>query len=165
RDYGVGGLIFFQGGPVREALLTNKYQQMSKVPLMIGMDAEWGLAMRLDSTLRFPRQMTMSAITEDSAVYKMGDAIARNCRRMGIHVNFAPDADINNNPLNPVIGSRSFGDVRESVSLKSLYYMKALQDNHVLATAKHFPGHGDVDSDSHFTLPVILKNEAEIDSV
>jgi beta-glucosidase-like glycosyl hydrolase len=142
ENYGIGGLVFFQGGPIREALLTNYYQSLSKVPLFIGIDAEWGLAMRLDSTIRFPRQMTLAAIHDDSVVYKMGNEIAKNCSRLGIHINFAPDADINNNPSNPVIGSRSFGDDRESVALKSIYYMNALQDNHILATGKHFPGHG-----------------------
>lgn len=162
---GIGGLIFFQGGPIREALLTNNYQSKSKVPLLIGMDAEWGLAMRLDSTIRFPRQMTLSAIQNDSVVYLMGNEIAKNCLRLGIHVNFAPDADINNNPSNPVIGSRSFGDERESVTIKSLYYMNALQNNHILATGKHFPGHGNADTDSHFTLPTIFQDTLEIDSV
>lgn len=165
ENLGIGGLIFFQGGPVREALLTNKYQLLSKVPLLIGMDAEWGLAMRLDSTIRYPRQMTMSAIQNDSVVYQMGKEIAKDCKRLGIHVNFAPDADINNNPSNPVIGSRSFGDDRESVTTKSLLYMKALQDNHILPTGKHFPGHGNADSDSHFTLPTILQDTIEMDSV
>jgi beta-glucosidase-like glycosyl hydrolase/CubicO group peptidase (beta-lactamase class C family) len=164
-EKGIGGLIFFQGGPVREALLTNDYQAISRVPLLIGMDAEWGISMRLDSTLRFPRQMTMAAIANDSAVYKMGNEIARNCKRLGIHVNFAPDADINNNPSNPVIGSRSFGDDRENVALKSISYMRALQDNHILPTGKHFPGHGNVDVDSHFALPLIVQNSEELDSM
>ncbi len=163
--YGIGGLIFFQGGPVREAYLNNEYQRLSKVPLLIGMDAEWGLAMRIDSTLRFPRQMTMSAVTDDSAVYKMGKEIAFHCNRMGIHVNFAPDADINDNPLNPVIGSRSFGDDRETVSNNSIEYMKALQDNLVLPTGKHFPGHGNTDSDSHLTLPIVHQDRSSLDSI
>ena len=165
QDWGIGGLIFFQGGPVREAKLTNYYQSYSKVPLLIGMDAEWGLAMRLDSTIRFPRQMTLAAVQNDSVVYQMGKEIARNCKRLGIHVNFAPDADVNTNPLNPIIGSRSFGDDRESVAEKSVLYMQGLQDNNVLATGKHFPGHGNADSDSHLTLPVILQGKSELDSV
>jgi len=165
KRYGVGGLIFFQGGPVREALLTNYYQSISKVPLFIGMDAEWGLAMRLDSTIRYPRQMTTSAIQNDSIIYQMGNEIAKNCKRLGIHMNFAPDADINNNPFNPIIGSRSFGDDRETVSTKSIAYMKALQDNHIIATGKHFPGHGNADSDSHLTLPTIMQDTTEMDSV
>ena len=164
-NWGIGGIIFFQGGPVRQALLTNDYQRLSKVPLMIGMDAEYGLAMRLDSTIRFPRQMTMSAIDSDSAVYQMGNEIARHCRRLGVHVNFAPDADINSNPNNPIIGSRAFSDDRESVARRSYYYMKALQDNHILATGKHFPGHGDADSDSHLTLPVIKQDTTALDTM
>ncbi len=165
QDWGIGGLCFFQGGPVREALLTNDYQALSKVPLMIGMDAEWGLAMRLDSTVRFPRQMTLAAIKDTGLIYEMGKEIARESKLMGIHVNFAPDADVNNNPLNPVIGSRSFGDNPVDVTEKSLLYMRGMQDQNVLATGKHFPGHGNADTDSHFSLPLILQNRAALDSV
>ncbi|REJ83527.1 MAG: hypothetical protein DWQ44_03485 [Bacteroidetes bacterium] len=164
-DWGIGGLIFFQGGPVRQAMLTNNYQRLSKIPLMIGIDGEWGLNMRLDSTIRFPRQMTLSAMQDDSLIYYMGKEIARQCKRLGIHVNFAPDADVNNNPLNPVIGSRSFGDDPEQVFSKSLMYMKGMQDNGVLANGKHFPGHGNADSDSHFTLPVIRQDAQTFRSV
>jgi len=162
--HGIGGLIFFQGGPVREAMLTNYYQGMSKVPLLIGMDAEWGLAMRLDSTIRFPRQMTMSAMKDDSLIYMMGKEVARHCRRLGIQVNFAPDADINNNMLNPIIGSRAFGDDRETVLKNSLLYMRGMQDGKVLANAKHFPGHGNTDTDSHLALPVVHSDSASLDS-
>jgi beta-N-acetylhexosaminidase len=162
--HGIGGLIFFQGGPVREAMLTNYYQSLSRVPLLIGMDAEWGIAMRLDSTTRFPRQMTLSAMKEDALIYDMGQEIARQCRLVGIHVNFAPDADINNNIQNPIIGSRAFGDDRETVLRNSLHYMNGLQDGRVLATAKHFPGHGNTDADSHLTLPTIRSDSAELDS-
>ena len=153
--YNVGGLIFFQGTPYRQAVLTNAYQRLSKVPLLIGIDGEWGLGMRLDSVMNFPRQMTLGAISNDSLLYQMGDEIGRHCNRLGIHVNFAPVADINSNPLNPVIGNRSFGENRESVTRKALAYMRGLQHNKVIATAKHFPGHGDTDSDSHYTLPVV----------
>lgn len=163
--YKIGGLIFFQGGPVRQAILTNRYQSLSKVPLMIGIDGEWGLAMRLDSTIRFPRQMTLSAIRDDDMIYKMGAEIACQCNRMGIHLNFSPDADINNNAANPIIGSRSFGDDREMVASNSMIYMKSLQDNKLLATAKHFPGHGNTDTDSHLALPVINQPKAEMDSM
>lgn len=165
NEWKIGGLIFFQGGPVRQALLTNYYQSQSKVPLMIGIDGEWGLSMRLDSTIRYPRQMTLSAIPDDSAVYRMGKAVADDCRRLGIHINFAPDADINNNVLNPIIGSRSFGDNREQVFRKSLLYMNGLLDNGVLACGKHFPGHGNADSDSHLTLPTINQPKSEMDTV
>lgn len=164
-DWGIGGLCFFQGGPIRQAELTNDYQALSKVPLMVGIDGEWGLSMRLDSTVRFPRQMTLSAIKDSLLIYEMGKEIGRQCKLMGIHVNFAPDADVNDNPLNPVIGSRSFGDNREDVYSKSLLYMNGMQDQNVLASAKHFPGHGNADSDSHLTLPVISQSRAELDSV
>ncbi len=165
KDWGIGGVCFFQGGPVREALLTNDYQAISKVPLMVSMDAEWGLAMRIDSTVRFPRQMSLSAIRDTALIYEMGKEIARECKLVGIHVNFAPDADVNNNPLNPVIGSRSFGDSPNDVYTKSLLYMRGMQDQNVLATGKHFPGHGNADTDSHLGLPVITQNRAALDSV
>lgn len=161
----IGGLIMFQGGPVRQAQLVNAWQKKSKVPLMISIDGEWGLAMRLDSTVKYPKQMTLGAIDNDSLIYQMGLDIARQCKRMGIHVNFAPVSDINNNPANPVIGMRSFGENREAVARKALMYMKGLQDGGVLANAKHFPGHGDTDSDSHKTLPVISQSRARLDSL
>ncbi|MBE9468489.1 MAG: serine hydrolase [Bacteroidetes bacterium] len=163
--YKIGGLIFFQGGPVRQAKLTNYYQSISKTPLMIATDAEWGLAMRLDSTIRFPNQMALGAIQDNSLIYEMGEAIAHNCKRMNINVNFAPVVDINNNPNNPVINSRSFGENKQNVAYKSLAYMMGLQDNNVLATAKHFPGHGDTDTDSHKTLPVVKKSYSRLKSV
>ena len=165
RDYKIGGVIFFQGGPVRQANLTNRYQSIAKVPLMIGIDGEWGLSMRLDSTIRFPRQMTLGAMANDSLVMEMAHEIGRECKRMGIQINFAPVADINNNPLNPVINSRSFGEVKEYVATYSSLYMKGLQDHHVMACGKHFPGHGNADSDSHLTLPVINQTALEMDTV
>ncbi|MBP6334755.1 MAG: serine hydrolase [Bacteroidia bacterium] len=164
-EYKIGGLIFFQGGPIRQANLTNDYQRMSKVPLLIGIDGEWGLSMRLDSTVRFPRQMTQSAMRDDSLIYLMGKEIGRQCKRIGIHVNFAPDIDVNNNFRNPVIGSRSYGDDPIQVYKKALYYMNGMQDMGVLANGKHFPGHGNADSDSHFMLPTINQDRASLDSV
>ncbi len=155
QNYNIGGLIFFQGGPHRQAKLTNHYQSLAKVPLLIGIDGEWGLGMRLDSIADFPKQMTLGAIQDDSLVYKMGLTIGQQCQRMGIHVNFAPVTDINSNPQNPVIGIRSFGEDRQNVTNKSVAYMKGLQHQRVVATAKHFPGHGDTGSDSHYTLPVV----------
>jgi beta-N-acetylhexosaminidase len=165
RDYKIGGLIFFKGGPVRQAKLTNVYQKLSKVPLLITMDAEWGLAMRLDSTVQFPRQMSLGAIQDDSLIYQMGAEIARQCKRIGVNVDFAPVVDVNSNPLNPVISNRSFGENKYLVAQKALMYMEGLQDNGVLANAKHFPGHGDTDSDSHKTLPVINHSKALLDSL
>lgn len=165
QQYNVGGLCFFQGGPVRQALQTNAYQTIAKTPLFISIDAEWGLGMRLDSVESFPRQLSMGAFASDNLVYQMGAAIAAQCKRLGIHINYAPVIDINNNPLNPVINDRSFGQSKNQVIQQSIAYMKGLQDNGVMATAKHFPGHGDVNVDSHFDLPVIHKSKAELDSL
>ncbi len=161
----IGGLIFMQGGPVRQASLTNKYQKLSKVPLMIAMDAEFGLAMRLDSTVLFPRQMTMGALQNDSLIYQLGKDMAMQCKRLGVHVSFSPVADVNNNPANPVIGTRSFGENKYLVADKASMYMKGLQDNNVLACGKHFPGHGDTDVDSHKALPTISYSSARLDSL
>ncbi|WP_026629241.1 glycoside hydrolase family 3 N-terminal domain-containing protein [Dyadobacter alkalitolerans] len=154
-DFHIGGLIFFQGGPVGQAQLTNRYQSHSNIPLFIGIDGEWGLGMRLDSTISFPKQMVLGSIQDDALVYRMGSDIAHQCSRLGIHINFAPVSDINSNPGNPVIGIRSFGEDRDNVTRKAIAYMKGLQHNKIIATAKHFPGHGDTDADSHFTLPVL----------
>lgn len=165
EKYNIGGLIFMQGGPVREARLNNYYQSKAKTPLLISIDGEWGLAMRLDSTPKYPRQMTLGAIKNDSLIYYMGKQIARECKRMGIHVNFAPVADVNNNPLNPVIGMRSFGENKYNVANKAVMYMKGLQAEGVMANGKHFPGHGDTDSDSHKTLPVISACKERLDTL
>jgi beta-glucosidase-like glycosyl hydrolase/CubicO group peptidase (beta-lactamase class C family) len=165
QKYNIGGLIFMQGGPMREAKLNNYYQSKAKTPLLISMDAEWGLAMRLDSTPRYPKQMTLGAIKNDSLIFYMGKQIARECKRMGIHVNFAPVADVNNNPLNPVIGMRSFGENKYNVAAKAVMYMKGMQAENVMANGKHFPGHGDTDSDSHKTLPVISACKERMDTL
>ena len=165
EDWGIGGVIFFQGDPMRQALMTNDYQQRSKVPLLIGIDGEWGLSMRLDSTVRFPRQMTLSAMKNDSLIYRMGLEIGRQLNRMGIHTNFAPDADVNNNAQNPVIGSRSFSDDPALVSRRALLYQRALQSSRILGNGKHFPGHGDVDTDSHLALPLLAKSRLALDSM
>lgn len=163
--YNIGGLIFFQGTPVKQAVQTNFYQSKAKTPLVIGMDAEWGLGMRLDSTINFPRQMMLGALQDPDLIYEMGQDIARQMKRIGVHINFAPVVDINNNPDNPVISNRSFGEDRQLVSSYSMAYMMGLQYNHVFAVAKHFPGHGDTDSDSHFDLPVIKQDYTRIDSL
>ncbi|BDD10765.1 beta-N-acetylglucosaminidase [Fulvitalea axinellae] len=157
NKYGLGGLIFFQGTPAKQASLTNRYQAQSKTPLLIGIDGEWGLGMRLDGVLDFPYQMTMGAMEaeDEQLIYKMGREIARQCRLMGIHVDFAPVVDINSDPANPVIGRRSFGEDKENVARKSISYIAGLQDGGVIASAKHFPGHGDTGTDSHVGLPVI----------
>lgn len=165
EDYKIGGLAFFQGGPVRQANLVNYYQSISKVPLIIGIDAEWGLNMRLDSTIRFPKQIKLGSVENDSLIYAMGAEIARECKRLGIHINFAPVLDVNNNPKNPVIGSRSFGDDPLLVAKKGYAYMAGMQDNGIMPTGKHFPGHGDTDKDSHHVLPVIKHSYERLDSV
>ncbi len=156
--YKIGGLLFMQGGPVAQAKLTNYYQSISKTPLFIATDGEWGLAMRLDSIVNFPRQMLMGAINDESLVYEMGADVGRQCKRLGININFAPVVDVNNNPDNPVINSRSFGENPINVARKGTAYMLGMQDNGIIATAKHFPGHGDTDTDSHKGLPVINKS-------
>ncbi len=165
RENHIGGLIFFQGTPEKQDELANYYQSQSKVPLLIAIDGEWGLGMRLDGTIRFPYQMTLGAIRDDSLIYAMGTEIAREFRRMGIQINFAPVVDINNNPDNPVINYRSFGMDRDNVARKGTMYMLGMQQHGILATAKHFPGHGDTGTDSHLTLPVIRQSRSHLDSV
>jgi beta-N-acetylhexosaminidase len=161
----VGGLIFMQGGPVRQAILTNRYQHMAQTPLLIGMDAEWGLGMRLDSVKNFPRQMMLGATRDTDLAYRLGAAIAGQCRRLGVHIDFAPDVDVNNNPANPVINSRSFGENKVWVSRMGTSYMRGLQKNGVMACAKHFPGHGNTDVDSHKDLPLITGSQYELDTL
>jgi beta-N-acetylhexosaminidase len=158
----IGGVIFMQGTAEAQARLTNQYQQMSKVKLLIGMDAEWGLGMRLTGVRNFPRQMSIGATRDTAIMRTMAAAIADQCRRLGVHVNFAPVVDVNNNPQNPVINFRAFGDDKELVSDLGIAYMKGLQDNGIMACAKHFPGHGDVSVDSHKDLPIINKSKSEL---
>jgi beta-N-acetylhexosaminidase len=165
RQYNIGALCFFQGGPVRQANLTNMYQSMAKTPLMITIDGEWGLGMRLDSVDKFPYQLTLGALDDDELIYKMGKAVGDQCKRIGVHVNYAPVVDVNNNPNNPVIGYRSFGENKDKVSRFGVAYMKGMQDAGIMACAKHFPGHGDVDVDSHLDLPAINKSMAQLDAM
>lgn len=165
KKYNVGALCFFQGGPIRQANLTNYYQSIAKTPLMVTIDGEWGLGMRLDSVAKFPYQLTLGAMEDQNLVYRMGLAVGEQCKRIGVHVNYAPVVDINNNPNNPVIGYRSFGEDREKVSAFGVAYMKGMQDAGIMACAKHFPGHGDVDVDSHYDLPVINKDMTALDSM
>ncbi|MEM6967315.1 MAG: glycoside hydrolase family 3 N-terminal domain-containing protein, partial [Bacteroidota bacterium] len=166
REYHVGGMTFFQGTPEKQAKLTNEYQSLSKIPLMIAVDAEWGLGMRFKKDgVSFPKQLTLGAIQDNRLLYEMGQEVARQCRRLGIHVNFAPVVDVNNNPNNPVINTRSFGEDRYNVAAKSYMYMKGMQDGNIIACAKHFPGHGDTDVDSHYDLPVITHDRSRLDSL
>ncbi|MGE5418737.1 MAG: glycoside hydrolase family 3 protein, partial [Chloroflexota bacterium] len=162
---GIGGLIFFQDDPVKETEMINYFRKISKVPLMIGMDGEWGTGMRLKNVVRFPYQMTLGAISNDSLIYRMGEAVAGQFLRAGINVNLAPVADVNNNKRNTVINYRSFGENPANVSAKAAMYMKGMQDNGIFAVAKHFPGHGDTETDSHLDLPVIKHSRERLDSI
>lgn len=165
RDHHIGGIIYSNGGPKRQARLNNELQALSKLPMLIGMDAEWGLSMRLDSTYAFPYNMALGAIQDNNLVEQTGRQIGEHCKRLGVHFNFAPVVDINTNPKNPIIGNRSFGEDRDNVTEKGLAFMKGMQSAGVLANAKHFPGHGDTETDSHLTLPTINFNAKRIDSV
>ena len=165
NQFQVGGVIFMQGGPVEQANLCNKYQQASTIPLLIAIDAENGLGFRLDSTLSYPVQMALGAITNDSLIYRMGYEIGEQCRLVGIHMNMAPVCDININPDNPIINYRSFGEDKTQVARKSWLYASGMQDAGIIATAKHFPGHGDTQVDSHFKLPVIKETKIHLDSM
>lgn len=165
RDQKLGGVIFSTGGPVRQARLTNAYQAAAKVPLLVGMDAEWGLAMRLDSTYAFPWNMTLGAIQDSNVVAKVGRQIGLHAKRLGVHINFAPDLDINIDPRNPIIGNRSFGEDRENVARKGLYFMRGMESAGVLSSGKHFPGHGDTATDSHKALPMIPFTAERLDSI
>ena len=165
-QYKIGGLIFFQGGPKSQIEQTNYYQYISKTPLLIAMDAEWGVNMRLkDSTLQFPHQMTLGAIQNNDLIYEMGKSMAEECTRLGVHINFAPVVDINVNPNNPVIGTRSFGENKFLVAQKGIAITKGMQDYRVIAVAKHFPGHGDTDKDSHLALPIINHDKKRLYNV
>ncbi len=167
RTWKLGGVVFFQGGPMRQAKLNNRLQAASQIPLLVAMDAEWGIAMRLDSTVRYPYQMTLGGMPQASEglIYQMGADLARQARRLGMHVNFAPVADVNNNPNNPVINFRSFGEDKYAVARKSLAYLRGMQDNRLLTSVKHFPGHGDTGTDSHYDLPLIIKSRGQLDSL
>ena len=165
RNQNIGGLMFLQGGPRRQANLTNRYQAAARVPLLISMDAEWGLDMRLDSSMRFAKQMTLGAMDDDQYVYQMGREIALKMKHLGVHVSFSPVVDINSNHNNPVIGNRSFGENKAHVAKRSVAYIRGLQDHGIVAVVKHFPGHGDTDVDSHVALPVINSDLARLTNI
>lgn len=166
KQYNIGSVCLFQGSPVKQATLINMFQGIAKTPLMFCIDGETGVGMRFtDSVARFPDQLTMGAMQDAAIVYKVGGAIGDQCKRIGIHVNYAPVVDINNNPDNPVINFRSFGEDKYKVGLYGVQIMKGMQDKGIMACAKHFPGHGDVSVDSHLDLPVILKTRAQLDSL
>ena len=165
REYHIGGLVFFQGNALHQVELTRRFQQAAAVPLFIGMDAEWGLGMRLEGIEPFARNMTLGAISDTRYIYNTAAEIARQCRQMGVHINFAPVLDVNNNPLNPVINTRSFGENPGRVAGMGQAFIDGLQDNGIMAVGKHFPGHGDTGTDSHYSLPTIHQNRSRLESV
>ena len=162
----IGGLILMQDDAAKEINLVNEFQTKSKVPLMIGMDAEWGIFQRIATAHKFPWAMTLGAIQDKNLITEMAAKIAEDCKRMGINWDFAPVVDVNTNPDNPIIGNRSFGSEVSNVVHSGLAYSNGLQNNNILAAIKHFPGHGDTNTDSHLDLPVVshdLKRLTEIE--
>ncbi|GAA5221762.1 glycoside hydrolase family 3 N-terminal domain-containing protein [Membranihabitans marinus] len=166
KKYKIGGLCFFQGSPEKQIPLVNKFQSEADIPLFVSMDAEWGPAMRFkEDVVNYPRQLLLGAIQDNDLIYNLGQEIGRQLKLIGVNINFAPVVDINNNPLNPVINDRSFGEDKFNVTAKGYMYMKGMQDNGILACAKHFPGHGDTDTDSHKDLPVINHDLARLKNI
>ena len=164
-QYHIGGICFFQGSPLEQVNLINNYQKKAKIPLFMGIDGEWGLGMRFpNETLSFPKQLMLGAIQDNRLIYEMGIEVAKQCKRAGININFAPSVDINNNPSNPVIYDRSFGESAQNVTSKGYMYMKAMEDEGIMACIKHFPGHGDTDVDSHEDLPVLNHSRERLES-
>ena len=163
KKYNIGSVCIFQGSPVEQARDMNKLKKMAKTPILFSVDGEWGLAMRMpDSIISLPRQMMMGATPDSSLMYEYGKIVADQCKRMGIQMNYAPVIDVNNNPDNPVINDRSFGENKEKVASYGIQYIKGMEENGVMACVKHFPGHGDVSVDSHFDLPIINKTQEEL---
>ena len=166
KQYNIGSICVFQGSPVKQATVINALQAIAKTPLLVTIDAEWGVGMRMtDSVLPLPRQMMLGAVQDSSIAYRYGKIVADQCKRIGIQTNFAPVVDVNNNPDNPVINDRSFGEDKYKVASFGIQYMKGMQDNGVMACAKHFPGHGDVAVDSHYDLPVINKTKPQLEGL
>lgn len=164
-EFKAGGVLFHRGNPEAQAEVTNRIQAMSKVPAFVSSDGEWGLSMRLSGTTRFPKNMMLGAIEDNQLIEAYGKEVARQCKEMGIQINFAPSLDVNSNQHNPVIGLRSFGENPEMVTEKGLLYSKGLEENGVISVAKHFPGHGDTADDSHNVLPILGHNRSRLDSV
>lgn len=161
----IGGILFHKGDPVMQAELTNYLQKRTRIPLMVSLDGEWGLSMRLSGTTRFPKNMMLGAIEDNGLITEYGKEVARQCKVMGIHINFAPDMDVNSNTDNPVIGIRSFGESPSAVAEKGIAYARGLESEGILSVSKHFPGHGDTSEDSHETLPVVRHDRNQLDSV
>ena len=165
NEYHIGGLIFSLGNINDQIISHNIFQEQSNIPLLISMDAEWGLGMRLDDGFSFPYNITLGAIRDDSLVFAVGQRIGEHLKKIGVHLNFAPVSDVNTNPKNPIIGARSFGENKFNVTNKSIKYIEGLNNSGVLAVGKHFPGHGDTRKDSHLTLPTLNYDLSRIDSV
>lgn len=165
KKYNLGGVIFFTGDPVKQVQLTNLYQKEAQTPVLIAMDAEWGVSMRLPGVIPFPYNMTMGASANPELVKKVAEQMANQMKRMGVHMNLGPVADSNTQPMNPIIGMRSFGESPKLVADCSVAYMQGLQENNIIAVAKHFPGHGDTQTDSHLTLPLVPYPRERLDSV
>ena len=162
KKYNIGGVCFFRADADAQVKQTNEWQAMAQTPLMVSIDAEWGLAMRVKKTIAYPYQMTLGAISDDQAIYEMGQQVAEQCQRMGIHVNFAPVADVNSNAANPIIGMRSFGENPQMVGEKATAYALGMQSKGLITTMKHFPGHGNTSTDSHLTLPTVTRTMEEV---
>lgn len=162
KQYNIGGVCFFRAEAEDQVNQTNAWQAMAQTPLMVSIDAEWGLAMRVKKTIAYPYQMTLGAVTNEDLIYKMGQQVAEQCHRMGVHVNFAPVADVNSNPANPIIGMRSFGENPRNVGEKATAYALGMQSKGLITTMKHFPGHGNTSTDSHMTLPTVTRTMEEV---
>ena len=162
KKYNIGGVCFFRADAEAQVNKTNEWQALAQTPLMVSIDAEWGLAMRVNKTLAYPYQMTLGAIADDQLIYEMGQQVAEQCQRMGIHVNFAPVVDVNSNAANPVIGMRSFGENPENVGNKGVAYALGMQSKGLITSMKHFPGHGNTSTDSHLTLPTVTRTMDEV---
>lgn len=161
----IGGILFHKGDPVTQAEVTNRLQKASRFPMLVSLDGEWGLSMRLSGTTRFPKNMMLGAIENNELITEYGKEVARQCKEMGIHINFAPDVDVNSNTDNPVIGLRSFGENPNAVAEKGIAYARGLEKSGIISVSKHFPGHGDTAEDSHYTLPSVHHDIARLDSV
>ena len=162
KQYNIGGVCFFRTDAEAQVKQTNDWQAMAKTPLMVSIDAEWGLAMRVKKTIAYPYQMTLGAVNDNDLIYEMGQQVAEQCQRMGIHVNFAPVVDVNSNAANPVIGMRSFGEDPAKVGEKGTAYALGMQSKGLITSMKHFPGHGNTASDSHLTLPTVTRTMDEV---
>lgn len=165
EKHSIGGVIFFQGDTVSQKAMTQRLQTKSTVPLLIGMDAEWGPAMRLSDSRKFPFQLTMAAAFDEKLTKEMAYWIGRECADLGVHLNFAPVADINTNPKNPIIGFRAFGENPRTVAAQTVAFVEGMEHAGVMACVKHFPGHGDTDKDSHHDLPLVRLSLKQFEAI